>query len=144
MHRNQYTPSSLHTDLKRIGYRKHTSTEARWREIRRYLRGRTGQEKLGLCPRHEEHDRLLASLGLPADLLTLLEEGRLGSEVEKAYRLIDAMNDRLDAWEAANPTGAQALPWFESREAWKAAGRPRLDWWQALRLTTGMRQEQGR
>lgn len=54
------------------------------------------------------------------------------SEVEKAYALLDAQNALLDAFEAANPEVAVRLPWFEARQAWKAAGRPRPPWYEAL------------
>jgi hypothetical protein len=32
---------------------------------------------------------------------------------------------------------AEQVPWAESRAEWKAAGRPRPDWWDVLRYAPG-------
>jgi hypothetical protein len=72
-------------------------------------------------------------LHLPIELITLVREGRLHTEVAAAYAALDALNARLDAWEASNPRAAALTPWHQGREAWKAAGRPRPPWYEALR-----------
>jgi len=54
--------------------------------------------------------------------------GDLLAQLEEVYAQVDELNVRLDALEARNPQGARALPWFEARQAWKAAGPPRAPW----------------
>ncbi len=91
------------------------------------------------CMRALSHDKVLEALGLPNGLPTLLETGQLHAEVERAWKVLDALTARLDVVKASAPSVAQAALWFDAREAWKAAGRPRAEWWEALKLTEGLR-----
>jgi len=75
---------------------------------------------------------VLQRLGLPPTLVTLLREGRLREAVDEAYAEQDRLNALLDDWEAANPLLATQVPWYETRKAWKAAGRPRPEWYEVL------------
>lgn len=65
----------------------------------------------------------------------MLLDGSLLSVVER----LEAENDRLcaalDQWEADNPAAAKAAPWYDAREQWKAAGRPKPQWYELLLLT---------
>lgn len=81
----------------------------------------------------------LETVGLPRRLVELIAAGTLLQELEKAYALLDELNELMDALEARNPEGAKALPWYEAREAWKVAGRPRPPWYQALTVYDGYR-----
>jgi len=86
--------------------------------------------------RRSQYAKLQAALhrmGLPRRLLQLIREGVLNQKIEEAYKHLDALNERMDAWEAANPSLAAQTPWHEGREAWKAQGRPRPPWYEALR-----------
>ena len=83
------------------------------------------------------HKDALERVELPSRLVELIAAGTLLQELEKAYALLDELNAELDALEARNPEGAKALPWFQAREAWKAAGRPRPPWYQALTVFDG-------
>jgi len=74
----------------------------------------------------------LHRLGLPRNLIQLIRDGQLETKLEEAYRELDRLNALLDAWEAANPSLAAQTPWYEGREAWKASGRPRPPWYEAL------------
>ena len=80
--------------------------------------------------RHAE--RTLYGLGRPFNLTTLIRDGRLVEEVEKAYATHDVLNALLDALEASDPERARRLPWYEAREAWKRAGRPLPPWYEVL------------
>ena len=126
---------SLHKSLKQLGYVK----PKRGLGLTLVVEARANAEKLGLPRKTGVHERALKRLGLPSNLLTLLEEGRLGQAVDRAWKTLDEQNALLDALEAEQPSIAKAAPWFEAREAWKAAGRPRAPWYEALRLTEGLR-----
>lgn len=76
---------------------------------------------------------------MPHRLVDLIRTGRLHEAIDKAYAQLDDLNERLDAWEARNPEAARVVPWYEAREAWKAAGRPRPPWYEALRWYGGQR-----
>lgn len=134
-----YTPETLLKDLKALGWVKQKTEYGTLLAVRQLVRSPKAQERLRLPKRHVQHDDAIAGLGLPKDLLALLEQGTLVAEVQKAYEAIDAMNARLDAWELAHPEKAKAVPWAESREAWKSNGSPKLEWWEALLLTQGLR-----
>lgn len=84
-----------------------------------------------LLPRHEY---ALRNFQLPRDLVDLIRSGQLTEEVERMERAVAAMNERLDAWEAANPEAAALAPWHDEREKWKAAGRPAAHWADLLAL----------
>lgn len=71
-------------------------------------------------------------MGLPRYLIRYVRAGELETRLQDAYRELDALNERLGAWEAANPALAVKTPWYEGREAWKAQGRPRAPWYEAL------------
>lgn len=77
---------------------------------------------------------LLRKLNLPEKLLTFIRTGVVRQKIEEAYALWEDNTARTDAWEAANPEAAKALPWFKAREAWKAAGRPRPQWYEVLKV----------
>jgi hypothetical protein len=79
-----------------------------------------------LPPHRDRACDALHYLRLPIELITLVREGCLHADVAAAYVA-------LDAWEASNPQAAALTPWHECREAWKAAGRPRPPWYEALR-----------
>jgi hypothetical protein len=66
-------------------------------------------------------------------LLTLIQHGKLEEVVAKAYAELDVLNERLDAFEDRWPEVAVKLPWHEARQAWKAAGRPRPPWYEAIK-----------
>ena len=70
---------------------------------------------------------------LPLGLTKWIRAGTLAREVESAYAQLDALGAGLDAWEARNPEAAKLEPWYQAREAWKAAGRPKLHWIEALK-----------
>lgn len=89
--------------------------------------------------RRANHAATLHALGLPRNLLTLIQRGELEEAVTRAQAELGALRALLDAWELSNPEAAKLTPWFESREAWKAAGRPQPDWWDALRWSTEIR-----
>lgn len=139
MSASTYTPETLLKDLRCLGWAKQRTEEGTRLMVRDLVRSPRASTLLGLPQRHRAHDEALERLGLPRDLLTLIENGTLEREVLRAYERIDAVNARLDAWEAQNPDAATELPWFKSREAWKASGRPRVEWYAALRLTQGLR-----
>jgi hypothetical protein len=73
----------------------------------------------------------LDRLGLNG-IYTLIQRGELHQAIEQAYAELDALNERLDAFEVEHPEVAALLPWRDAREAWKAAGRPRPPWYEAL------------
>lgn len=75
--------------------------------------------------------KALDRLGL-SGIYSLIKRGELHQAIEQAYAELDALNERLDAFEAEHPEVAACLPWRDAREAWKAAGRPRPPWWEAL------------
>lgn len=129
--------AQLHSDLKALGYPK------AWPEahVARNLvsLAKRNSELLGIPRAGQLHTEWLRAAGLPCDLIELIEGGRILEEIVKSYAVIAATNRRLDAWEAQNPEAALAVPWAESRAAWKAAGRPELDWWTALATTRGLR-----
>lgn len=77
---------------------------------------------------------VLRRLGLPGNLVSLIRKGRLVREVDKAYARYDSLCARMDAFEAEYGDVARRLPWHEAREAWKAAGRPRPEWYEVLAL----------
>lgn len=135
-----HTPKELHRAVKALNLRKRDNPDDYWREVSYVLGLESVCRKMGVLPHWEEHDDLLASLGLPRDLLDLIKHGKLVKEVDKAYSWIDAVNARLDAFEDARPEVAASLPWSKERDKWKQNGRPRLPWWQALLLTERMRQ----
>ena len=74
----------------------------------------------------------LRRIGLPPDLILLIKRGKLLEAIEQAQRDIDELNARLDLWEEQNPEAAALVPWAADRAAWKAAGRPRAEWYEAL------------
>jgi len=52
----------------------------------------------------------LHRLGLPRRLIQLIRDGQLELKLKEAYQQLDALNDRLDAWVAANPSLAVKTP----------------------------------
>ena len=87
----------------------------------------------------QERKQFLKRLGLPANLLELVESGQLGNVVEAEYKRLDELNHLLDVWEAEHPVMYQHCPWYESREAWKAAGRPKPEWWELLGVALNLK-----
>jgi hypothetical protein len=81
----------------------------------------------------KQHRNALDRLGLPPYLIEFIRDDCLEEAIAEAYAQYDALLERADAWEAANPDLAGRLPWYEAREAWKRAGRPRAQWWEVLR-----------
>jgi hypothetical protein len=75
---------------------------------------------------------VLHRLYLPRNLLTLIREGTLLDEIERAYAEYDELNRRTDAWERQHPERAAAVDWAPTRQAWKDAGRPRPPWYELL------------
>lgn len=71
-------------------------------------------------------------LGLARNLVQLIRDGTLLQRIEEAYADLARLNAVLDAWEAAHPEQARLVPWHEGREAWKAQGRPRPEWYEVL------------
>lgn len=67
-------------------------------------------------------------------LVDFIEAGTLEDEVANAYASLNAQNALLDAFEAKLPHVAERLPWFEARQGWKRAGRPRPPWYEVLYL----------
>lgn len=76
--------------------------------------------------------KILQELGLPKNLIDLLRTGKLSEAIQTEYTRLDNLNAMLDEWEKLNPVQYKLCPWYEAREAWKAAGRPRPEWWQVL------------
>jgi hypothetical protein len=81
---------------------------------------------------HRKIGNLLHRMGLPRHLVRYVRDGTLEAKLAEAYSALDALNERLNAWEAANPALAVKTPWHQGREAWKAQGRPRPPWYEAL------------
>lgn len=79
----------------------------------------------------------LHRLGLPSNLVALVRDERLLAEVELAYAEYEKLQRSMDAWEAANPEAARKAPWYEGREAWKRAGRPKPAWYELLYWRAG-------
>jgi hypothetical protein len=82
--------------------------------------------------------RVMRKLNLPRDLVKFIKQGTLEIEIAKGYADIERLNAVLDAWEVLNPELALAMPWAESRLAWKIAGRPKAEWYEVLMLTHGV------
>jgi hypothetical protein len=80
---------------------------------------------------------VMESMGLPKNLVRLIATGRLHAEIERAYKVLDELNAAQDAFEAEYPELAAAVPWFSAREVWKAQGRPRPEWYEALLVLDG-------
>lgn len=78
------------------------------------------------------NNRLLQNLGLPGDLVNLISAGTLVSAIEEAYEKIDRLNTMLDEFEEREPEISALLPWHDAREAWKAEGRPRAEWYEIM------------
>jgi hypothetical protein len=76
--------------------------------------------------------RLLQNLGLPGNLINLIVNGQLHDAIDEAYERVDELNKMLDDWEEHNPGMAKLLPWYQARQEWKAAGRPKPEWYQVL------------
>ena len=74
----------------------------------------------------------LRQMGLPGNLVDLIKDGRLLIAIREELARLDRLNKLLDEWEAANPVQYKLLPWYESRQKWKAEGRPAPDWWELL------------
>ncbi|MEF8758306.1 MAG: hypothetical protein V5B36_00840 [Candidatus Accumulibacter sp. UW25] len=74
----------------------------------------------------------LSSVGLPPYLLVYILTGTLGEEIEKGYKRLEQLNNALDSFEEAHPEFAAQQPWFEERQKWKAAGRPKVFWLDVL------------
>ncbi len=55
------------------------------------------------------------------------------SEEEHPETLEDDLSARLDTWEIRNPEAAKLAPWYQAREAWRQAGKPRPHWIEALK-----------
>jgi hypothetical protein len=78
------------------------------------------------------HQHLLTELKLPARLVEMIKDGTLHDEIDAAYERYERSVALLDAWEASNPKATPLAPWFKAREAWKALGRPRPEWYEVL------------
>lgn len=76
----------------------------------------------------------MRSLGLPKLLVRYLARGELHDRIAEAYAAWEKTAEVMDAFEAQYPEVAKALPWFEAREAWKKAGRPRPEWYEVLKV----------
>lgn len=74
----------------------------------------------------------LKALGLPPNLITLLEAGKLRDAISRAYQKLESMNERLDEFERDFPDQAARMPWAEARQQWKNAGRPMPEWHEVL------------
>lgn len=83
--------------------------------------------------RLNEYQNAMRALNLPCDLIAMIHAGTLERTIAEAFARIDELNARLDVWEACNPDAAVLTPWYVGREAWKAAGRPRPEWFEALK-----------
>lgn len=75
----------------------------------------------------------LDRLGLPMNLVKLIRAGTLEKTIQEEYARLDRLNALLDEWERQNPTQYRMAPWYQGREEWKAAGRPRPEWWEVLK-----------
>jgi hypothetical protein len=84
----------------------------------------------GLGSNNANH--VLNRLGLPIKLIDMIRNDTLEAEVRSAQEHIRKLNEQMDAWEAANPHAVHLLPWYEARKAWKEAGRPSPEWYEAL------------
>jgi hypothetical protein len=82
---------------------------------------------------------VLNDLGLPSHLVEMIQDGTLHSKIDAAYERYEKSVALLDAWEASNPAAAPLAPWFQAREAWKSAGRPKPEWYEVLWQQQNMR-----
>jgi len=80
---------------------------------------------------------LLRWARLPDRLVLWLLVGRVEQKIAEGYAQWERLTTLLDAWEEQNPLLAEQLPWAAGRAAWKAAGRPRPEWWEVLRYARG-------
>lgn len=74
--------------------------------------------------------RRLRTYKIPKALWNLDDQklAELPKRIEEHQKLYRALLEALDEWEARNPDVAKLAPWYEAREAWKAAGRPEPHW----------------
>lgn len=74
--------------------------------------------------------RRLRTYKIPKALWNLDDEklAELPKRIEEHKKLYHALLEALDEWEARNPELAKLAPWYQAREAWKAAGRPEPHW----------------
>lgn len=92
-----------------------------------------------MAKRTKHHAVILEALGLPTNLVELINEGRLLAVIEQERIKLMRLNAMLDAFERENPELAARLPWAQARQEWKAAGRPEPHWAELLVASTTRR-----